>query len=52
MCSGITHGRVFNRGVGGGGWEGLYAQRLEVNFYPHLFTDWFMKISPQQIQLY
>ena len=46
MCSGITRGRVLN--------GELYAQRFQTLIYLHLFTDCFLKISPQyseQIQL-
>ena len=39
MCSGITRGRVLN-GV-------RYAQRFHKLIYLHLFTDCFMKNSPQ-----
>ena len=46
ICSGITRGRMLN--------GELYAQRFQKLIYMHLFTDYFMKISPQsseQIQL-
>ena len=39
MCSGITRGRVLS--------GELYAQRFQKLIYLHLFTDCFMKISPQ-----
>ena len=37
LCSGITRGRMFN--------GELYAERLQMLIYLHLFTDCFMKIS-------
>ena len=39
ICSGITHGRVFN--------GEHYAQRLQKLIYLHLSRDCFMKISLQ-----
>ena len=39
MCSGITQGKVLN--------GELYARRFQKSVYLHLFTDCFMKISPQ-----
>ena len=42
MCSGITHGTVFS--------GKLYAQRFQKLIYLHLFTDCFMKISPQSME--
>ena len=39
MCSGITCGRML---IGE-----LYAQRFQNLIYLHLFTDCFIKISPQ-----
>ena len=42
ICSGITHGRMFN--------GELYAQRLQKLIYLHLFTDCFMKISLQSLE--
>ena len=43
MCSGITRGRVLN--------GELYTQRLQKLVYLYLFTDGFMKISPQSLEL-
>ena len=42
ICSGITRGRVLN--------GELYAQRFQKLIYLHLFTDCFMKISPQSLK--
>ena len=39
MCSGIARGRVLN--------AELCAQRFQKLIYLHVFTDCFMKISPQ-----
>ena len=39
MCSVITHGRLLNGQI--------YAQRFQKLVYLHLFTDYFMKFSPQ-----
>ena len=38
MCSGITCGRMLN--------GELYAQNFQKLIYRHVFTDYFMKISP------
>ena len=42
MYSGITRGRVFN--------EEHYAHRFQKLIYLHLFTECFMKISPQSVE--
>ena len=43
MCSGSPLGRVLN--------GELCAQRFQKLIYLHLFTDWFMKISPELLSL-
>ena len=42
MCSGITHGRLLK--------GELYAQKFQKLIYLHLFTDCFMKFSPQLLE--